>query len=213
MQSHWEGLADVINKQLLGGRGANAVWFTVTTATAGFDVTNVVQFQANSQRNPTRSRRSRRAPATPHLDEQPSFVDPQFRFTTLTELERVIGAHVEMYPEVAYTESTINRWQRAGHTVDVVNDSETGLTPLLHALRTFDQTRTSDPRFVTARQACTELLHEIQIRLDYLDRMPWDDGITPTSRDVEDWPTLFAARLTKPTLTTTDRDLLSRHAD
>jgi len=70
----------------------------------------------------------------------------------VAEIERVVGAAVECFPERAYTKSIIEQWQRT-HRVVQVRDDRFGLNELLRALEVPSPCQRPTPTGVMRRSA------------------------------------------------------------
>ena len=219
VQNNWEALASVIDRQLLRGNGFDAVWFIVNpvdpdSSIGENDVWNVVM--ADADRSATRLT-GRVRQFLGRSDVPPprglSSFHPNFRRSTIDAVERLVGAPVEVYPKAAYTEETVNRWQRAGHMVDVVVDRY-NIGPLLAAVRTLERIRPRDKRSTLARDMQALLVNSFD-RTASIAAENWKDGVSFTAWFSPDrnthWPSTFAARIVPPTTTAEDLTLLANY--
>lgn len=136
---------------------------------------------------------------------------PEWSTASIADVERLIGAPLECYPDHAYTSAVVTQWARGAGQIPVVHDS-IDLGGPLTALRCLDMTDVDAETAPTAATACQVLATETRDRLEHLRQSSWDDGTTPTASPT-DRPTRFAARLIAPSLTADDQELLQRYPD
>lgn len=207
-----ERIVQVIDQQLLNRRGHDAVWFDYRPSALL-----------------TRDDKHRIHNVILRYDDDHSLhghdVAPSWRPTTIAEVERVVGEAVECYPAEAYTPSTIDQWQRARQTVDVMHDS-VGLTDAITAFRAMAEVSPEHSRAELAHIIRKILATIIREKLREIDDLidgrrgwgpSWDDGITPpqaaTIGTAPPWPTTFAARLVPPRLIPDDEAQLANYPD
>jgi hypothetical protein len=207
-----EDLATTIDYRLLGGRGATAVWFDYLHDydSKQHRFSNIVM---KNSRHPWIDRFSRRF-RIKNLPDREHYIDPQWRPISVAEIERITGGPVELYPKLAYTESTIEEWKKgAGEMVDVAHDP-TRIRKFLDSIALIEDVAPTEPYAAIAPNACIVLADEITMRSDDLDRRHWDDGTDPDwSKQVRDRPRLFAARLVRTNLTQRDKERIARYPD
>jgi predicted DNA-binding transcriptional regulator AlpA len=209
-------IADLVDAVLLEGRGGHAIWFDYFPNAFRMDddhqVDNVI-LTVTSSRSESKgiSLRTRRTSAA---SPDRGFTRPGWSRASIAEVERVIGLPVECYPVGAYTESTIERWQRAGRQIAVEHD-EAQLRPLLEALAFMDNVPATDGHARLASETCPELAQEVRLRLQVMEARVWEDGTRPPTYHVVErpWPQLFAARLVPLTLSPRDEERLQHYPD
>ncbi|MCW2901982.1 MAG: hypothetical protein JWO67_4247 [Streptosporangiaceae bacterium] len=138
----------------------------------------------------------------------------QLRPVSIAEVERVVGAPVEAYPESTYTRRTIEEWTRTGRIVEVEHDV-IGYRSLGSAARTLHSTieaTTNPARRETLTAAVHLLVDEIRNREAATDLQQWQDGTTPEyGQPDENWPTTWAARLVRPQVSAADQTLIDTY--
>lgn len=143
-------------------------------------------------------------------------MDPQWWPISVTETERVTGGSVECYPELAYTESTIEEWKKsAGEMVGVAHDPA-NIRKFLESIARIEDVPPTDPYAATVRNACIVLADEITMRSGAPYPRHGDDGTDPDpdwSDQAQDWPRMFAARLVRTNLTQRDKERIARYPD
>lgn len=220
VQNIWERLASAIDRQLLQGRGFDAVWFIVNPVDPDSSiggqhyVLNVVMADAARAATRLAGRVKQLFILRPEVfpSRNPHSYSPDFRLSGVQAIERLIGAPVEVYPKAAYTHDTVTRWQRAGHMVDVVVDRYL-IGSVLAAVRTLEMIRPRDKRSSLARDMQALLVNSFD-RSAAITADHWSDGISFHEWCSPDrialWPTTFAARIVPPTTTAEDLTLLAK---
>jgi len=217
-------IAAIVDREILAGRGGQATWFMYyagagagSTRDQGFE--NVI-LEVNSPAPrfadrwllPLFSR-----PGTRSSSEADSgrgrFDNPHWRSSDIAELERIVGDRVECFPEPAYTETTVNRYLRAGRQTVEVEHDVTFEAQLMGTLARLEAVPMSDPFSRTARLVCPAIASEITTRAESNDpSVRWWDGTTPAHGFKRDpWPTLFAARLVPVQRGRRQEEMLSRY--
>lgn len=199
VHQHMGTIAQLVDERLIGVRGVTAAWFEYYPhlpfgSSPEHHVDNVLlHVEEPTTRQLPNWRRREAAPA-----QGRRYTSPSWSPSSVTEVERLIGAPLEVYPDEAYVPETIARWQRAGAAVPFTIDPDQ-LRSRFAALETLEQVPADALRHPAALAACPEIADTLTLSLDLAahSQSTRTDGTTPKrslSQD-EAWPTVFAAYL------------------
>lgn len=139
------------------------------------------------------------------------------RPASLPEVERIVGSPIEAYPGPAYTPETVEAWRRTGRIVEVVHDEldHESLTSAAHTLAKAVTSTRNTERAAAAASAVHLLVDDVRQRHAWVEGAGWEDGTRPSfgRKPGPEWPTTWAARLVKPTISQADQELLDAHPE
>lgn len=134
-----------IDRELLAGQGRDAVWlvWSVRTSTDDPELINVILRDEAATLRGAMVTRLLRGPETGRWEPTRPTMRP---LDSIRDLDRLVGAPVEVFAGETYTADAVERWQRSHKTVDVLTDHPYKLHMLAGALHLLLDNRSAYPR-------------------------------------------------------------------